>query len=391
MPLELKRQNEVIPQYSLTGDLLSFLRCGLQYRYHNGSSLPPSRPVQLWFGEFIHGVMENAFRIWRAGSSPFPWPSNPTPYRQAPPQGRLPHDIGTIGDTVEATLRARGKNPRSADLRNSAYQRAEVAVNELGAHLFPLISSAEEKVIGTRSIPPSPPGNLLPPRATLYEVHGIIDVVTDIQLTGAEAANEIRRAIQESCPQMNGRFEVIVDYKGSRRPAITHDYWHQGEWQLQTYAWLRMRQPSALPVAAGVLLYINELAPVASDIAKLQHEVLRSETDRAPVRGTQDAYQLSTWRQGSAVPSFSLEYRLQRAIRVIPINVASQTTATGRFDQVVLDIEQCVSREASVGTIVANWSGHGDEETCVACDFRHFCPSPTPRPANYVVQSPSAP
>src|SRR5689334_21463642 len=111
MASERKREPEIIPQYSLTGDLLSFLRCGLQYRYHSGSELPPSRPVQLWFGEFIHGVLERAYRIWHANHPAFPWPSNPTPYRAAPPAGRALHDIGTIGDTVEGTLRARGNNP----------------------------------------------------------------------------------------------------------------------------------------------------------------------------------------------------------------------------------------------------------------------------------------
>src|SRR5687768_17092322 len=154
MPLERKREPEIIPQYSLTGDLLSFLRCALQYRYHSGSELPPSRPVQLWFGEFIHGVMESAYRIWLSGPPPFPWPNNPTPYRSAAPAGRAAHDIGIIGDIVEGTLRARGKNPRSADTRDSAYRRAERAVNELGPHLFPLVAAAEEPVIGTRNVPP---------------------------------------------------------------------------------------------------------------------------------------------------------------------------------------------------------------------------------------------
>src|SRR5206468_2339774 len=138
-----KREPEVIPQYSLTGDLISFLRCGLQYRYHSGSSLPPSRPVQLWFGEFIHGVMENAYRIWQTGAPAFPWPVTITPYRGTAPPGRLPHDIGTIGDIVEGTLRAQGKNPRSGDVRESAYRRAELGVNELGPDLFPLVSAAE--------------------------------------------------------------------------------------------------------------------------------------------------------------------------------------------------------------------------------------------------------
>src|SRR3989449_10810806 len=158
MVLTRKAEKEIVPQYSLTGDLLSFLRCGLQYRYHNGSSLPPSRPVQLWFGEFIHGIMENAFRIWLASAPAFPWPCQPTQAHLPPPANRSPHDIGAIGDTVEATLRAQGKNPRSFDVRANAYVRAERAVNELGPHLFPLIHAAEERVIGTRTVPPPAAG-----------------------------------------------------------------------------------------------------------------------------------------------------------------------------------------------------------------------------------------
>jgi hypothetical protein len=390
MVLSRKSEKEIIPQYSLTGDLLSFLRCGLQYRYHNGSALPPSRPVQLWFGEFIHGVMENAFRIWSASAPAFPWPSNPTVQHNTPPPGRMLHDIGTIGDIVEATLRAQGKNPRSYDVRDNAYLRAGRAVNELGPHLFPLIASAEEKVIGTRPVPPSPPGQP-PARSNLYELHGIIDVLTNIQLGAAPTTNVIRQAIQQACPGCSGNYEVIVDYKGMRRPATNHAYWMQGEWQIQTYAWLRTRQPQSLPVAAGVLLYVNELAPVREDLVVLKSSMSTGHADVVPVSGSSDAYQLSTWQPGNAIPLFSLPYRLARAIRVIPVNAASQMNAVAHFDSVVSGIEQCVGAEATAGSILQHWTPCGDAESCAACDFRHFCPDPHPHTGTHTVTAPHAP
>ncbi|MGO9520373.1 MAG: PD-(D/E)XK nuclease family protein [Candidatus Korobacteraceae bacterium] len=334
--------------------------------------------------------MESAFRIWSASAPAFPWPCNPTPARQQPPPGRLAHDIGTIGDTVEATLRARGKNPRSYDVRDNAYIRANLAVNELGPDLFPLISSAEEKVIGTRSIPPSQPGQP-PPRSALYELHGIIDVLTNVQLGGATTANVIGQAIQTRCPGLAGNYEVIVDYKGSRRPAINHPYWQQHDWQVQTYAWLRTRQPNSLPVAAGVLLYVNELAPVQEDIVEMKRAMASANADVVPASGSGDAYRLSTWRPGNAIPQLSLPFRLARAIRVIPVNAGSQTAAATQFDNVVLDIEQCVVAEAMAGTIIQHWRPCGDAESCAACDFRHFCPSPDPHTTPYVPEAPNAP
>lgn len=387
MPIERRREQEIIPEYSLTGDLLSFLRCGLQYRYHNGSELPPSRPVQLWFGEFIHGVMETAYRLWCAGATQFPWPCNPTPYRQPPPLGRAAHDIGTIGDTVEETLRARGKIPRSADTRDSAYRRAERAVNELAEHLFPLVALAEEPIIGTRDIPNSAGAT---PRASKYELHGIIDVLTDVQLSQSSSHNVIRAAIQNACPQLQGSYEVIVDYKGSRRPATNDPYWTQGDWQIQTYAWLRMRQPHSSTVAAGVLIYVNELDPGSSDVEKLRREVQDGNTDVVPPSGSSDAYQLSTWQQGH-VPQFSLAFRMARSLRVIPVTTGSQAAATSQFDQTVLSIEQCVSAEAASGLIPGNWLPTGDAETCAACDFRYSCPSPHPHTPGYVPEAPPAP
>src|SRR5688572_25711285 len=110
MELEIKRPEHVVPSYSLTGDLLSYLRCRLQYRYQNGSALPPSRPVQQWFGEFLHGTLELAFRFWADNhvQFPFPWPATQRIWNQPEPVWEL-NDIGRFADKVEMALRHQGK------------------------------------------------------------------------------------------------------------------------------------------------------------------------------------------------------------------------------------------------------------------------------------------
>jgi CRISPR/Cas system-associated exonuclease Cas4 (RecB family) len=382
MELALKRPDRLVPEYSLTGDLLSYQRCALQYRYYNGSALPPSRPVQMWYGEFIHGMFESAFGLWseNAGRLPFPWPCTPISDAgppEAPPPGLPANDIRVIGWPIEEALMQQGKRARSRRARISAYRRADAAINMLGPHLFPLIADAEQKVIGTRTLSARSGG--LPLRSERYALHGVIDVLTNVQLANAAVGNIIRDTVQTLCPDLSGMFEVIVDYKGSHRPDTDDPHWDLGRWQVQTYAWLRQKQQLSFPVAAGILIYVNELAPNSGDMRRLKSAIDRNRTDVAPVRGDPDYYVLRTWTPGS-VPHFSEDFRFRRAIRVIPVDEASIVQATSAFDDIVLNIEERVMREASNGSIMGTWEPNcGDEETCAACDFRYFCASPLAR------------
>lgn len=393
MELEVKRPEHIVPTYSLTGDLLSYLRCRLQYRYHSGSALPPSRPVQLWFGEFLHGTLELSFRYWKelvdSGSvvPAFPWPCTAKVWGQDAPVW-VENDIGRFADLVEGALRQQGKQARSTDARNSAYKRVEMAINQLGPHLFELIASAEKKVIGTRPVP----AGSTHLRCNNYEIHGVIDVLTNVTLDGAQSRNLIKECVQESCPGLSGTYEVIVDYKGARRPLVGESYWDQGDWQVHTYAWLRSRQPDSLPVAAGILIYINELTPGTAEISALKSGIAKGLTDVLPLPGSDDEQLVRMWRPGDGTDQLSLSFRIKRAIRVIPITTSSTTRALAAFDSVVRQAEEDIVAEAGDGNILRAWSPNcSDDDTCSACDFRHFCPQPAGTGAGYRIEAPTAP
>lgn len=379
MELELKRPDRIVPEYSLTGDLLSFRTCAMAYRYYNGSSLPPSRPVQMWYGQFIHGVLETAFRLWNEsrGGLPFPWPyteiGNELP--SAPPPGLAANDLRQFAWPVEQALIQQGVRARSSDTRVAAYRRAHTAINMLGPHLFRLVNSAEQRVIGTRPLPVRDGG--APLRSDKYVLTGVIDVLTSVQLDSAQDDNIIRQAVRQACPNLTGTYEVVVDYKGSHRPSLDDEHWRLGEWQVQTYAWLRQRQPEALPVAAGILIYINELAPGSTDAATLRDQIRQQRTDVFPHSGSPDDYAIRAWTPGATL-QLSEAFRYARALRVVPVNGDSIDRATTAFDNTVAQIEARVADEAVCASISDTWRAEGlrDGQTCAACDFYPFCPNP---------------
>jgi hypothetical protein len=344
----------------------------------------------MWVGEFTHGVFEESYRYWKEKSPSFPFPSNPTPRpRPANPPVRVPYDIGEFGDRVEARLAASGTNSRSRVIRELAYDRMEAALNLLGPLLFPLITAAEQRINGTREMPELPQEGRYR-QGGRYELTGIVDVISSVDLTQHEG-NPLVKRVRSVLRQMPGQFDVIVDYKGMRRPESNSSLWLHQEWQIQTYAWLRSQVPRAIPIAAGILVYVNEFFPSAQDMQALQQQLKTGALDIAPESGSADEIALRGWRRGMAVPHLSDEFALKRALRIVDVSSSAVDEAVRKIDGVVADIETCSLREHNNGNILTSWSPTGGEGDCEACDFTHFCPAPYQSRASHRRRTPVAP
>jgi hypothetical protein len=230
---------------------------------------------------------------------------------------------------------------------------------------------------------PSIPAHLQFRVADRYEMVGVVDVVTHLALADPHlAGNPIVAALRaELGGGLPPEFEVIIDYKGMRRPPKPKSggkgsLWEQYAWQVQTYGELRRKQADAHAVVAGILLYVNELHPTRGDIELLQAEIAAGDTDVPPPKGSPDEQALRTWRtRDKHPPRLSFAYRLARSLRVIAITPASIGNALAAFDRVVADIETCRGQELQGTSVIAAWTKNAsDKGTCEACDIRTYCP-----------------
>jgi hypothetical protein len=386
MPLKTRSPAFYLPSYSLTSDVLGFIRCGLQYRYQGIGKIPSTRPFQLWFGEFVHGVMEAGYREYRA--------SVVAGMPNVPPWG--PFQIIRLGKQIEQALRDRNIFPNNKAVRRLGYLRAVKAINDLGPHLFPLIAEAEVPLSTTRSML-AIPAHYQKRAISAYELTGRIDVITSVTLHNqSHASNRMvqyilgslaREVAQGRMSRLAENFEIIIDYKGSRRPAITGsgggatDYWRIYGWQLRTYAHIRGKQPGSFPVVLGIVIYLNELLPTWDDLAQLRADLAAHRTDEVPTPGSQDWTIIHMPKPQRIHPNYkrnrdiSWDFRMRRALRLEPVYKTQVNEAMHRFDRYVRLIEVSRSKEEISGSILRAWPKNiSDPGTCRACDYATFCP-----------------
>ena len=378
----------MIPEYSLTGDLLSFLTCNLQYRYQNKGTLPPSKPVQLWFGEFIHGVMQEAYLQWDLKNTAFPWDWKT--------------DIRPIEDMIDLKLQVRGLYPQEEhfftinhpdinmtiddlnehDHKKLASARAEKAINTWGPHLFPLIDSAELLIKGIRDMPDY---NEKTSRSNYYGITGVVDVLSSLKIN-SNLDNKILEFLkrdeefQKIISSLDDEeYEIIIDYKGMKRPACEHELLEDHTWenhknQILTYSWLREKQEDSKKVVAGIIFYLNELVPSKEDLISIQQDIHNNLTD-VPKKDEykKDVKLIENWDEDQKVPELSEKFKIDRSIRIIPIKQEEIDESLKEFDKVVNDIENSLIKEMKGCKIQDAWKAEGDERTCNACDFKTFC------------------
>ncbi len=392
MKLPTRSKSYMIPEYSLTGDLLSYITCGLQYRYQNKGTLPPSKPVQRWFGEFIHGVMEEAFLDWKYQKKEFPWDWK--------------EDIRPIEDEIDLRLQVRGLYPHDEDLffsinqpgshltlddlnehdhKKLASARAEKAINIWGKHLFPLIDSSELLIKGVR---PMPNFDKNTSRSNYYGINGVVDVLTSTKINKIhdqsnlynfdnKIVNFIKGNLEESDVE---DYEIIIDYKGMKRPPTkvsdsqSEDKWENHKQQILTYSWLRSKQEDSKAISAGIILYLNELVPSKEDLALIKEEIINDLTDIPDGNEFLDDIELILdWQEDDKMPNLSDEFKIARSIRFIEINDEERKKALEKFDKVVSDIENSLINEMRGCKIQDAWKAEADKRTCTACDFKTFC------------------
>lgn len=388
MHLKSRSKPYIIPEYSLTGDLLSFLTCNLQYRYQNKGTLPPSMPIQLWFGEFIHGVMEEAYLKWEEEKLEFPW--------------QWDKDIRPIEEMIDQRLRSRGLFPPSKQYcpehfpeekigvyefgdnpyARIASARAERSINVWGPYLFPLIDSSEIRLKGIRDMPNYDKKHS---RSNHYSVNGVIDVLSSFKINNSTQRtidsyqNTIVQYLQNDKSfretlknKIDNEYEVIIDYKGMRRPSTDSETYKQHEWQILTYSWLREQQKDAKPIAAGIVFYLNELVPSIIDLKLIMDDIVNGKTDVKISK--KDKESLLEWDGNeNYYPTLSDKFRLDRSIRIIPIQKDKIESSLKEFDSVVNQIESSLIKEQEGIKIGDAWKAEAEQRTCDACDFKTIC------------------
>ncbi|MCY3410426.1 MAG: PD-(D/E)XK nuclease family protein [Candidatus Heimdallarchaeota archaeon] len=364
-----KKQKSALPTYSLVGDLIGFVRCGLQYRMHRRAGWKSAYDGQLWYGMFIHRILSVAYSRFEDYSADqierLDWKDHIRPiefsvFNQLTNEGFTPpFDIFCPHNESE-TERGACSDINHPHKKRASW-RAEAAIKILGPLLFPHIDELEFKLSSMRRI--DIPGLDL----EYYFLKGITDVILNFQ----DIHHKYRTLIQ-------AEGTTIIDYKGASYPDDESDIEEAHYWQIIEYGWLYKQKTGILP-KFGILVYLNDLYPFSIELETMRDELLKGNSIRGLEQMTDDDRQkimhyMSNKNDPNDVPELSEQFRLARSIKVIPIESRMVDKILSHFDKIVSRIEHNVKKEREQ-SIFDTWPTRPVKKHCQYCDIRYICPS----------------
>lgn len=213
------RQLDAKREYSVTGDVLSFLRCARQYGLLGPRGYVPAQSGQLFFGTVIHETLDRAHAHFKGelpGTSVGEMPTD--------------RDIRTYFEAVEQALRHRGIRPMSRQAGEQALEYVTRFNREQGQLLYPRVVDTEHRLQNDEG---------------KFVLSGIVDVLA----TSADAVETDRPKDYE-----------IWDYKGSMRPPARSPDLKNYEFQMRVYAHLYRVRHGVTPGKA-ILWFLGEREP----------------------------------------------------------------------------------------------------------------------------------
>jgi len=221
---------KIIRRYSITADILSYLKCPRRYGYFRARNFAPASAIQLYFGTIIHEVLDRAHLNYSGLLS-------------GTTRGEMPSDddIEKYFVQVENALRARGIRSMSKDLADKAKLYLKNFNNSFGPKLYPRVIDTEHKLQMHRNIG----------RSLDYILRGVVDVLAS-NIGGSTDPADVE----------------IWDYKASKMPITSAKDLENYQFQMQVYGELYKFRNAVYPSNA-VLVYIGEFEnpnPKESDV-----------------------------------------------------------------------------------------------------------------------------
>ncbi|MBD2682651.1 MULTISPECIES: PD-(D/E)XK nuclease family protein [Nostoc] len=232
-------------RYSVTQDVVSFRRCGLQYAAFNVHKYAPAQQTQTYFGTVIHQVLDRCHAHFHGIVEPSTKGSIPDnglilkeeeihnyfyEVQEAQKDKKTvplpPSEIIKYFLQVENGLNSKGILAIRSNTRVQAVKILQYFNALEGAVLYPRVRDTEHRLQADQI------GHIL---------HGVVDLLVD--------------SIDENVDPANCE---MWDYKGSSRVGLNPKDLETYEFQMRVYAYLYQRKYGVLPKKA-VLYFLNEL------------------------------------------------------------------------------------------------------------------------------------